>query len=274
MNRERNDKPRRSPGSTLLMVLIVLGGAAMVVWANLWKENLRLADISVAGNSIVEDKEILSLANINKGDRLFSVDLLAVQRRVLQNAFIQSVSVNREAPDHIAVTVRERVPLAAVVLDKLEYLDAEGIVLPPSRSPNIFDLPVITGSFQQGEFVPGKRVQQGGVSEALEILAAARQIGDELYRRISEVHLESGKGIVLFTAESGVPVLIGHSDFAVKLLKFDGFWKEIVSHRGPDELVYVDLRFDDQVVVRWNNTTPGKRATTVRMQEAADSRKS
>ena len=47
-------------------------------------------------------------------------------------------------------------------------------------------------------------------------------------------------------------MVFGHGDAAAKLVKFDGFWKEVVVHRGPDELVYVDLRFEDQVVVRWS----------------------
>ncbi len=243
----------RSLGGSLLMVGLVAGCIVSAVWANLWKSDLRVADVRVSGNSIVTEKEVLSLANIGKAQKLYSVDLMAAQKRVMQNAFVKSAAVNREAPNLISITMQERVPIAAVVLDKIEYLDVDGVVLPPVRSENIFDLPVLTGAFQAGEFVPGKQVMRGDVREALEILATAQQLSDELYRRISEVHVESGKDIMFYTAESGVPVVFGSGDAGVKLVKLDGFWKEIVLHEGTQQIGYVDLRFEDQVVVRWND---------------------
>ena len=47
----------------------------------------------------------------------------------------------------------------------------------------------------------------------------------------------------------------------MKLVKLDGFWKEIVYHRGPNDLDYIDLRFADQVVVRWNKDNERMRAS-------------
>ena len=263
MTGDSDNTARRSLGSAFLMALLLAAAACAVVWANLWKGDLRIASVEVAGNTIVSDKEILSLANIAKDEKLYSVDLLAAQQRVLQNAFVRSAAVNREAPNRISITIEERVPIAAVILDKMEYLDADGVALPPVRSSSIFDLPVLTGVFQPADFVTGKRTRRSDVIEALEILGTARQIGDALYRRISEVHVESGKDIVLYTAEFGVPVIVGHGDAAEKLVKFDGFWKQIVLHQGADRLEFVDLRFEDQVVVRWSSDTDAARVMEV-----------
>lgn len=253
MNEQPDQDHHRSFGDALLMVVLLMISVAAVVWANVWKSDLRVAAVHVSGNTIVSDKEVLSLANISTNERLYGIDLLAAQRRILQNAFIRSAAVNREAPNRISITVEERVPLAAVVLEKIEYLDADGVVLPPVRSSNIFDLPVVTGAFRPSEFVPGKQTAFTDVNEALEILATARRINDALYRRISEVHVEPGKDIVLYTSEYGVPVIVGHGDAAEKLVKLDGFWKQVILHQGADQLAYVDLRFEDQVVVRWNH---------------------
>lgn len=241
----------RSLGSILMLFALVLLVLAAAVWANLWKSDLRIADVTVSGNLILEEKDVLDLAKIDRTQRLYDVDLLAARERVMKNAFVKSVSVNREAPNRIAITVKERVPIAAVVLNRMEYLDAEGVVLPAARSENIFDLPVLTGTFQASEFAPGKRIERSEVLDALEILASAQAIGDELYRRISEVHVDTGRDMILYTAEAGVPVVVSRVDPMVQLVKFDGFWKEIMLHHGAAELAYVDLRFEDQVVVRW-----------------------
>ena len=259
---ERPDNERtRSFGGPLLMIGLLIVVVVAVVWANSWKSDLRIADVRVNGNAIVNETDILTLANIKPQQRLYDVDLSAAQRRILQNAFIKYATVNREAPNRISITVQERTPIAAVILEKIEYLDADGVVLPAARSENIFDLPVLTGAFQPGEFVPGKQLTRDDVKEALGILATAQQIGDELYRRISEVHVDVDKDILLYTAEFGVLIVFGHGDAAVKLVKFDGFWKDIVHHRGARELAYIDLRFEDQVVVRWNHDNEEVRVT-------------
>jgi cell division protein FtsQ len=259
---------KRSLGSALLMVVLVAGGVVAVVWANLWKANLRVATVSVTGNAVVGEKDILALAKISKEEKLYSVDLLAAQQRILQNAFVRSAVVNREAPDRISITIEERQPLAAVVLDRMEYLDAEGVVLPAARSSSLFDLPVLTGSFQPADFVPGKRTTRDDVNEALQILETARRINDALYRRISEVHVEGGKDIIMYGSEYGVPVIMGHGDVAEKLVKFEGFWKQVVLHQGADRLEYVDLRFQDQVVVRWHRDTEENHATPVVLKKS------
>jgi cell division protein FtsQ len=253
MHQQLHGTQKWSFGGPLLMIGLLITVVVAAVWANLWKSDLRITDVRVSGNTIVNEKEILSLASISKEQKLYGVDLLAAQRRIMQNAFIKWAAVNREAPNRISITVQERVPIAAVILDKIAYLDADGVVLPPAHPENIFDLPVMTGAFQPGGFVPGRQITRSEVKEALEVLATARQLGNELYRLISEARIESGRDLVFYTAESGVPVVFGRGDVAVKLVKFDGFWKEIVLHHGAHELVYVDLRFEDQVVVRWNH---------------------
>ena len=254
MSVQTDNRAKRSLGGPVLMLGLLLGVVAAAVWANLWKSELRVADVRVNGNVIVTEKEILSLASIDKDQRLYSVDLQSAHKRILRNPFVKSASVNREAPDCISITVRERIPVAAVVMDKIAYLDAEGVVLPPVRSESIFDLPVLTGSFQADDLAPGKQVSRTDVREALEVLASAQQLDDGLYRRISEVHVEEGRDIVLYTSEYGVPVMFGRGEVAMKMAKFDGFWREFVLHSGAKELAYVDLRFEDQVVVRWNHS--------------------
>jgi cell division septal protein FtsQ len=57
--------------------------------------------------------------------------------------------------------------------------------------------------------------------------------------------------MVMYTAEYGVPVIVGRGNVADKLVRFSAFWEQVVGGRGPQGLQYVDLRFDDQVVARW-----------------------
>jgi cell division protein FtsQ len=274
MQEQPGSVQKRSFGSSLLMIGLLVAVAATAVWANLWKSNLRIVDVRVGGNTIVDEKEILLLSGISKGQRLYGIDLLAAQRRITENAFIKSAAVNREAPNRVFITVQERMPIAAVVLDKIEYLDADGMVLPPTHSEHILDLPVMTGVFLPEEFVPGRQITRSEAKEALEVLATAQQLGDELYCLISEVRIESGRDPVFYTAESGVPIVFGCGDVAAKLVKFGGFWKAIVLHHWAHELACVDLRFQDQVVVRWNHDKEETQAMKAVVEKSAKAKES
>ena len=237
----------------LLAVLLVVAAALLAAGANSWKRELRVAHVRAAGNRVVSEREILSLAGIPKNERLFALDLNTIRQRIEQHPYVRSASVNRDPPDGITITIDERVPIAAIALDRLLYIDAEGVVLPTAGSGEVPDLPVVTGDLPAAGCVPGRRVTTENLLEAIEILTTARKIGDDLYHLISEVHIEKGRDIVLIMAESGVPVAFGHDNAAMKLLTLDGFWKEIVGERGAGDLRTLDIRFANQIVARWQN---------------------
>jgi len=241
----------------LLTSVLLIGVVAMAVTANTWKRDFRVLRVRTQGSLIVPDSDIVRMAAIPKNAKLFDVDLNRARLKVQQNPFFKSVSVAREIPDGLAIIVTERTPIAALVADRILYLDAEGYVLGPIRPGKLIDLPVMTGEIPAADCVPGQQIKSRRLREALEILTTAERVGDDLYRMISEVHCEPDSTFVLFTAESGVPVAFGRGDAAVKLVKFDGFWKQIVMARGAAHLKTVDLRFAGQVVVRWDGEHAG-----------------
>jgi hypothetical protein len=91
------------------------------------------------------------------------------------------------------------------------------------------------------------------VHEALDALASARQMDEELFRRISEIAVSENGVLVMVTAEGGVPIILGRGEMPRKLLMFDGFWRQVVERRGPKYLQQADVRFADQVIARWND---------------------
>jgi cell division protein FtsQ len=234
-----------------LLVGLAAGLAAAALWANLWKGDLRVGEVVVRGNAIVSEKEIVSLAAIPDNQKLFDVDLFAVRARVQKNPFIREVSVNRDVPRRIRIDVEERIPVAAVAVDRLLYLDGEGFLLPHVRSEQIFDIPVLTGDVHGSGMVPGRQLFSPGIREALALLSLAKRFDDALYRRISEVHIGDDGEMILYTSEAGIRVLFGRGEAPAKLAKLDAFWHTYVDHQGASSLEYIDLRFEDQVVVRW-----------------------
>ncbi len=243
-------KHLRRKAALLMLVAIAV---VITAWeANAWKNNVGIKDIRVSGTRLLAAQDLVALANIDKAQKLYNVDVDAVRRRVAANPFVETASVIRDVRGSITLLVHERVPVVAVVGEKTVYLDDSARVLPPVKSAQVLDLPLLTGSMPAEEFVPGKKVHNAAVLRALALLDTARAFGDDLYHRISEVHITDDGGLLCYTAESGIPVAFGHGGVAVKLAKLDGFWKEFVAREGAQALEYVDLRFNDIVVARWN----------------------
>ncbi len=240
----------------LVIIALVLSG-----WANTWKRELRVEKVRVVGNRYVTTQEILTAAAVPRHQNLFDVDLFEVQQRVLTNSFLKSASVRREPPAQLLISVDERVPLAALMVGGISYLDEEGWVLPPLRVKEVLDVPVLTSPGRVEGLHAGKRVSSPDVLEALRVVRIARRINDQLYRQISEVRVGGKQELMFYTAEAGVPVLVGHDNIGVKLVQFESFWKQFVDPRGPGELQYVDLRFQDQVVAKWK-TASGQEASS------------
>lgn len=229
--------------------LLALG---LVIAANYWKSDLKVKRVTIEGNRIVEKAELMQLIKVAKNTQLQEIDLAAVRRDVMSHHFIKDAVVERDLPATLRVTVKERVPLAIINSAEILYLDDDGVVLPHSISKQLFDLPVLTGLPEGLGVTPGATLKNGDIQEALKILACTKLVNKDLYHLISEVRLRNGGDIVLYASEWGVPIIFGRGEIPSKLVRLEAFWNDVVRERGSDNLQYVDLRFDDQVVVRWN----------------------
>lgn len=232
-------------------VALLVAGAAIVALANLWKSKLIVEHVTVSGNSIVEAGEILKLARVPTGLKMVDVDLLAIEQRVATHPYVETVIVERNLPSTIHLRIGERRPLAILNSHDLRYVDREGVVLPNSVSKELFDLPVITGLGGSSAPTPGTVLSSTDLTEALHVLEASKLVGGGLYHLISEVHLRGSGDLVLYTTDGGVPVIFGRGNAAPKLVMFEAFWHTVVAARGPQQLQYLDLRFNDQIVARW-----------------------
>lgn len=243
-------RARRRPEFLTLGLLGILA-LGVSVGAGLWKDTLPVRGVRITGVRIVPEAEIFRLAAVPMDMNLYDVDLPAIRNRVRQSPYVKEVGVHRDPPDRILIQVEERVPVAVIVADAMLYVDADGVLMPVIRSENAFDLPIITGAADKQKCEAGRRLTHPAVREALHLVMVAQRLDEALYRRISEVHIGPAGDLLMYTADAGVPVLVGRGDITTKLEKFTAFWTSVVTSRGAQALTAVDLRFADQVVVRW-----------------------
>ncbi len=243
----------KTPKKILAGFVLLLGlTLSLVVGANSWKSGLVVSKIVVVGARVVDVNEILQLAHVKAGSKMYDLDLMVIQKDIVSHHFLKDAVVERDLPSTLRITVVERTPIAMVNGNELLYLDADGVVLPHSISNELFDLPMVSNVPSDLKLTPGALIQDPDIAEALSILSTARLVNKELYHLISEVGLRNNGDLIFYTTDGGVPVLFGRGDPAGKLLRFEAFWNDVVRGQGVRNLRYVDLRYEDQVVVKWS----------------------
>jgi len=235
------------------LIPLVAGIAVLCVFSWEWREGLKYQRILVDGARFLPVQQLFTLAAVPPTSTLYSIDLYDVRARLLTQPFVKSAVINRQFPGTLHVNIVERVPIAAVNAGQLWYVDEEGTMLPYLQAPVRLDLPVISGCGDFPGIHPGERGDNPQLMEAIGLLQTAQAIDSSMYHFLSEVNMSSGKDIILYSTDVGVPIIFGRGDAAKKLLRLQAFWGDFVKSNNAARLRYVDLRFEDQVVVKWLN---------------------
>jgi cell division protein FtsQ len=242
----------------------ILGGLFLllcVAWygSKQWKEKLDVPQVVVDGQTILSQEEVLALANIPAGARMYAVDLASVVRAVESNKFVKRAVVRRNPPLAIEITVVERVPVAFVASEKsadLLMVDDEGCILPHGPGRMVFDIPVVVGIASSVCDSIGVCVNNVPLATALELLRLGRKGAGEVPQLISEVDMHNSADILLYTVDGGIPIHVGSGVLAEKIAKLDGFWRTVIAHDGVQNIKAIDLRFRDQVIVVHTQAQP------------------
>ncbi|MBI5022391.1 MAG: FtsQ-type POTRA domain-containing protein [Ignavibacteriales bacterium] len=231
------------PLVAVIIVLCFLGAE--------WRETLPLKRIIIDGARILPVKYINTLSEIKNGTMLNDLNLNDIQKKLSVEPFIKNLCVTRQYPDAININITERVPIATVNSQQLRYIDDDGVLLPYLETAVKLDLPIINGIKGIENAKIGKAIENSEIQEAIQILQTAIEIDSTMYRFISEVNMKNGDDVLLFSTEAAIPIIIGRDNYPAKLLMLQTFWSNYVRAQNADRLKQIDLRFNDQVVVKW-----------------------
>ena len=102
-----------------------------VGWALLGNRVFVVRSVTVTGTHLLAPGQVIAAADVSLGTPLLSVDTGAVTRRVEAIGDVASATVTEDWPDHLAITVTERVPAMAVRMAGGGYdlVDPTGVIV-------------------------------------------------------------------------------------------------------------------------------------------------
>jgi cell division protein FtsQ len=134
---EAANAPRtRTRWRAAFFALAGLGLIAGVAWALFGSRLLVVRSVAVTGTDRIPAAQVLAVADVQPGTPLIRVDTGQIARRVEAIRQVASATVARDWPDHLVITVRERVPVVAVRMAGGGYdqVDPDGVIVRWSRA--------------------------------------------------------------------------------------------------------------------------------------------
>jgi len=209
-------------------------------------EKLAISEVDFQGLSRLNTTEIEEIVGDIKGQNILLVPLQSYAARFAEHPRIRSTEFRRVLPNRVICEVTEREPVALVYSSRFLEVDEEGMIMNSDDLTGLLDLPIITG-VEGGAIKEGKLCADAQLVGALRTLMLCKRFGGRFADNISELRVgEAGLSIV--SLREGVVLLLGQSEFENRLKKF--FLLQNTIARKNDSAKFIDLRFDDQIVLR------------------------
>jgi cell division septal protein FtsQ len=234
------------------ILLSTAGLGAITMWSQplidvvMEMDTFRVADVQVQGLRYLSEEDVVTLLGITPQSSVWS-DIEAWSDRVMAHPLVEIAQVTRRLPDGLLVEVTERTPIALAPTPTLEPIDAEGYRLPLDPAVHRLDLPVIATSSTPPEgalLVP---------DDVRRLVSEVRHLMDSdtaFLQRVSSVAwAERGAMLVRWT-DPPVDFLLPPQAPPARLREGLGALADAVAKTPDRPPVVIDLRYEDQVVVR------------------------
>jgi cell division protein FtsQ len=234
----------------IIVLSVLIFTLLIVLGIKLSAGTFAVKNILVSGNSTLEEGDIVRALNIRKGESLFRLSFTDLEKRLKRIAWIKKVAIRKQFPDTLKIEIEETTPKALLRLNSQMFLvDGDGNVLEEVEETSTSFLPVIVGIDPEKD--------KGGILEALKLVdaisekSASADKSDKseknafINRERKEIMLEA-YGLAMNL--DGEVIKVGYGRYAEKL----GRWRELEpeARKKNQAIEYIDLRFDDRVIVK------------------------
>lgn len=201
----------------------------------------RVAAVEATGLFYVAEDELRALAGLDADASIWD-SKEEWRRRLLSHPMIESVEIARRLPSTLLVAIEEAKPVALVASPLVMAVDRHGALLPIDPADPVLDLPLVS------VLRPGPAGGEGLELVAREVEHVA-QAAPEVFAVISEAHLEDGL-VTFYVGDSGLRIRYPPPISERRLREGIVAMNDALERFPERPLAEVDLRFEDQVVVR------------------------
>jgi cell division protein FtsQ len=235
-------------GTILVLAIAVVAFFGRIVHHYMMESPLlSLGDVIIEGCQELSRSDILSLTQLEGKPNILSIELAELRRKVETNPWVERAEIKRIFPHRIWIKITERTPAAIILLERLYYIDAGGVIFARVPQDHRIKHPILTG-LHRDDFKARPDETWRLVSNALRLINIARK-GEVLsLEDISEIRMDTTLGISVYTCEGAIEVKFGLDHYGEKWKRLERVWKYL--RRNPHKPAYIDCNYDKRVIVK------------------------
>lgn len=236
-------------------VLFALGISIGCVWGLVrythTSPRFGIRHIEVTGTSHRTGEDVTRQGDIHSGDNVFALDLEAARARILEDPYIESVTLTRKLPGTLRIEVVEREASALVSMGGSLYLATrEGEIFKKLEASDPFDLPVLTG-IEPDRAASDREGVMARVRRALEVAAEYERVGPAKRHALQEIHIPEDGTTSLIVGKEGLVLRLGKGPYRQALEKASRVLGEVTARKAQASVIFLDNEaHPERVVVR------------------------
>lgn len=241
---------KKNPKQTVRLVAVVALLGLLVVGiqnassALAESDFFKMSHIKVVGNHLLPEQEVIAWSKLQVGDNLFDCDLAEVTKRVENQPIVKRVLLLREPPETVVISLEERKPVALIATESgLMGLDAESQLFPIPNTP--IDLPIISNltlAQDSTGTLHNKRLPTWTA-----FLVNLKTETPNFWNEISDIHVTDKNTATVYLVGDQLTLHMHQKNPKQQVQNFRAY-TQAASQKVAD-LAYIDLRFENQVVV-------------------------
>jgi cell division septal protein FtsQ len=264
---------------TILFTIVIIFTFSSIVLSGLWKDKSTIRNVVLSGNITLSKEEIFDFAKLN--DSMIcgnNLSLEMIETRIGKHPNIKKVEVNKDGAT-VKIEISEKNPFAAATNGKEVFLvDEQLTIYNIKKEQSDLDIPVISGlSSELGPGTYGKDDLKN-LKIAQYLISQAIKINKSVFNYISEISFADSNGITLITSDDATPVYFIDYEYVTRkerpenisevkdinnislrsainrnLVILNGFLKQVRVYRTANSFRYIDLRYNDMIIIKNNN---------------------
>ena len=200
-------------------------------------------EIQIKGNQFVNTSRIQEQLTPYMNQSLLSLNLDDIQDGLSSLDFIKTIQISRLLPNILMIQIVESQPILLITIENENFLmDDNGILVPADVAAiSFFPVPIIT--------ISNKIENTGGITgDILELFQFLLTDYPLFYDNLSEVIIGEEKWT--FYSDSKTRVFTNSENLFNQLNILKNFEKTVYPNRRLGDYSYIDLRIEEQIVVK------------------------
>lgn len=229
--------------------------AGFVIWqvarlaeARRWLELFRVREVKVVGAEVAHPNVLVAEAGLMGARLHWWSSLEGYSERVKRDPLVAEATLHRRFPNGLTLEVVEREPVVLLDADRLTPIDSLGRVLPVDPFHTDWDAPILTVDGATPAVARDGRIPPGPLRTTVALLGEISRRYPALSREISAIELDGVGTVTLRLVHADGAIVIDLSTPIEKLALIDDVLRDL--RRKGRGFHALDLRFDDQIVVR------------------------